>query len=124
MSGQRVLPVVPDGARVSELDRLRRGPVRVPGPQMGHALERAAEIGALGMGGGLEGVHVLGAGAVLPDAATPADLRHRLHAGGAARGRARDAPRVDLLEVPPEVFSWTGADQAFVSITGGAAWPA
>lgn len=30
-------------------------------------------------------------------------------------------PRVDLPEVLPEVFSWTGADQAFTSITGGEA---
>lgn len=28
-------------------------------------------------------------------------------------------PRVDLPEVLLEVFSWTGADQAFTSITGG-----
>lgn len=52
--GQRAmldaLLVVPDGARVSELDRLRRGPVRVSGPQMSRALERAAEIAALGVG--------------------------------------------------------------------------
>ena len=44
------LLTVPAGARVSELDRLRRGPVRVSGPQMGRALERAAEIAALGGG--------------------------------------------------------------------------
>nr|WP_244205165.1 Tn3 family transposase [Streptomyces bobili] len=30
-------------------------------------------------------------------------------------------PRVDLPEVLLEVFSWTGADQAFTSITGGEA---
>jgi TnpA family transposase len=44
------LLVVPAGARVSELDRLRRGPMRVSGPQMSRALERAAEIAALGAG--------------------------------------------------------------------------
>ncbi|WP_199716844.1 hypothetical protein [Micromonospora musae] len=33
-----------------ERDRLRRGPVRVSGPQMKWALERAAEIDAFGMG--------------------------------------------------------------------------
>ena len=44
------LLTVPAGARVSELDRLRHGPVRVSGPQMGRALARAAEIAALGMG--------------------------------------------------------------------------
>ncbi|MEH0564456.1 DUF4158 domain-containing protein [Streptomyces silvae] len=52
--GQRAvldsLLTVPPGARVSELDRLRRGPVRVSGPQMKWALERAAEIDAFGMG--------------------------------------------------------------------------
>lgn len=52
-SGQRAvldsLLTVPPGARVSELDRLRHGPVRVSGPQMTRALERAAEIAALGM---------------------------------------------------------------------------
>nr|BBG20802.1 transposase [Streptomyces fradiae]BBG20806.1 transposase [Streptomyces fradiae] len=41
---------VPPGERVSELDRLRRGPVRVSGPQMKRALERAEEIAAFGMG--------------------------------------------------------------------------
>lgn len=44
-----LLPV-PPGARVSELDRLRRGPVRISGPQMRWALERAEEIANLGMG--------------------------------------------------------------------------
>ncbi|MEV6940839.1 Tn3 family transposase [Streptomyces sp. NPDC051172] len=52
--GQRAvldsLLTVPPGARVSELDRLRRGPVRISGPQMKWALERAAEIDAFGMG--------------------------------------------------------------------------
>lgn len=41
---------VPAGARVSELDRLRRGPVRVSGPQMKWSLARAEEIADLGMG--------------------------------------------------------------------------
>lgn len=56
--GQRAvldsLLTVPPGARVSELDRLRRGPVRISGPQMNQmkwALERAEEIAAFGMGG-------------------------------------------------------------------------
>lgn len=53
-TGQRAvldsLLTVPPGERVSELDRLRRGPVRVSGPQMKRALERAEEIAALGMG--------------------------------------------------------------------------
>ncbi|MFJ9775391.1 Tn3 family transposase [Kitasatospora sp. NPDC101157] len=44
------LLAVPPGARVSELDRLRRGPVRVSGPQMRAALDRAEEIIALGIG--------------------------------------------------------------------------
>jgi TnpA family transposase len=52
--GQRAvldeLLTVPAGARISELDRLRRGPVRVSGPQMKAALERAEEIAKLGMG--------------------------------------------------------------------------
>lgn len=52
--GQRAvldsLLTVPPGERVSELDRLRRGPVRVSGPQMKRAVERAEEIAALGMG--------------------------------------------------------------------------
>ncbi len=53
-AGQRTvldaLLSVPAGARISELDRLRRGPVRVSGSQMKWSLERAAEIAALGMG--------------------------------------------------------------------------
>ncbi|MFI9824565.1 Tn3 family transposase [Streptomyces sp. NPDC052013] len=52
--GQRAvldsLLTVPPGERVSELDRLRRGPVRVSGPQMKWSLQRAEEIAALGMG--------------------------------------------------------------------------
>ncbi|WP_435616135.1 Tn3 family transposase [Streptomyces coelicoflavus] len=51
--GQRAvldsLLTVPPGARVSELDRLRRGPVRISGPQMKWALARAAEIADFGM---------------------------------------------------------------------------
>ncbi|WP_331761108.1 Tn3 family transposase (plasmid) [Streptomyces anulatus] len=53
-TGQRAvldsLLTVPAGARVSELDRLRRGPVRVSGPQMKWSLARAEEIADLGMG--------------------------------------------------------------------------
>lgn len=53
-TGQRAvldsLLTVPPGERVSELDRLRRGPVRVSGPQMKAALKRAEEIASLGMG--------------------------------------------------------------------------
>jgi hypothetical protein len=53
-SGQRAvldsLLTVPPDARVSELDRLRRGPVRIFGPRMKWALERAEAIAALGMG--------------------------------------------------------------------------
>lgn len=44
------LLTVEPGARVSELDRLRRGPVRISGPQMKWALERVGEITDLGMG--------------------------------------------------------------------------
>ncbi|MCX4906456.1 hypothetical protein OHA11_19360 [Streptomyces sp. NBC_00878] len=51
--GQRAvldsLLTVPSGARVSELDRLRRGPVRVSGPQMKWVLDRAEEIADLDM---------------------------------------------------------------------------
>ncbi|GAB2804601.1 Tn3-like element Tn3 family transposase [Streptomyces chlorus] len=51
--GQRAvldsLLTVPPGGRVSELDRLRRGPVRVSGPQMKWALDRAEEIADLDM---------------------------------------------------------------------------
>lgn len=53
-TGQRAvldsLLTVPAGARVSELDRLRRGPVRVSGPQMKWSLARAEEVADLGMG--------------------------------------------------------------------------
>jgi TnpA family transposase len=53
-TGQRAvldsLLTVPAGSRVSELDRLRRGPVRVSGPQMKWSLDRAEEIADLGMG--------------------------------------------------------------------------
>lgn len=53
-TGQRAvldsLLTVEPGARVSELDRLRRGPVRISGPQMKWALERAEEVAAFGMG--------------------------------------------------------------------------
>lgn len=53
-TGQRAvldsLLTVPPRARVSELDRLRRGPVRISGPQTKWALQRAEEIACLGMG--------------------------------------------------------------------------
>jgi hypothetical protein len=53
-TGQRAvldsLLAVAPGARVSERDRLRRGPVRISGPQMRWALERVEEITALGVG--------------------------------------------------------------------------
>jgi len=42
---------VPTGARTSELDRLRSGPVRVSGPAMRGALQRAEEIAGLGVSG-------------------------------------------------------------------------
>ncbi len=52
--GQRAvldsLLTVPPGQRISELDRLRRGPVRISDPQMKWALQRAEEIADLGMG--------------------------------------------------------------------------
>ncbi|MFH8642302.1 Tn3 family transposase [Streptomyces goshikiensis] len=52
--GQRAvldsLLTVAPGERVSELDRLRRGPVRVSGPQMKWSLQRAEEIADFGMG--------------------------------------------------------------------------
>lgn len=44
-----LLPVRP-GARVSGLDRLRRGAVRISGPQMKWVLQRAEEIDGFGMG--------------------------------------------------------------------------
>ncbi len=53
-TSQRAVPnsllTVPPGARVSELDHLRRGPVRISGPQMKWALKRAEEIAPFGMG--------------------------------------------------------------------------
>ena len=53
-TGQRAvldsLLTVPAGARISELDRLRHGPVRVSGPQMKWSLDRAQEVADLGMG--------------------------------------------------------------------------
>lgn len=52
--GQRAVPdsllTVPPGAWVSEPDRLRRGPVRISGPQMKWAPERAEEIADFAMG--------------------------------------------------------------------------
>ncbi|SNT47897.1 Tn3 transposase DDE domain-containing protein [Streptosporangium subroseum] len=41
---------VPAGARISRLERLRRPVVKASGPQMDKALERVAEIAALGVG--------------------------------------------------------------------------
>ena len=44
------LLAVADGSRVSELERLRRAPVRASAPQMIRALDRASEIRAVGAG--------------------------------------------------------------------------
>lgn len=41
---------VPDGSRVSELERLRRAPARISGPEMVRALDRTGEV--LGIGAG------------------------------------------------------------------------
>ncbi|MFD9514877.1 Tn3 family transposase [Streptomyces mirabilis] len=46
----RELLKVPPGKRVSELERLRTGPVRVSGTAMREALDRAREVRALGSG--------------------------------------------------------------------------
>ncbi|MDP8901137.1 MAG: DUF4158 domain-containing protein [Actinomycetota bacterium] len=46
-----VLLEVPDGSRSSDLERLRKGPTTVSGKSMAHALDRVAEIAALGLGG-------------------------------------------------------------------------
>ena len=42
---------VPDGSRVSELERLRRAPARASAPQMVRSLDRASELLAIGAGG-------------------------------------------------------------------------
>ena len=42
---------VPEGARTSDLERLRRGPTRVSGKAMVAALDRVSEIAGLGVGG-------------------------------------------------------------------------
>ena len=41
---------VPDGSRVSELERLRRPPRRSSGPEMVKALQRAEQLAVLGVG--------------------------------------------------------------------------
>jgi TnpA family transposase len=41
---------VPDGSRVSELERLRRAPARASAPQMVRSLDRASELLAIGAG--------------------------------------------------------------------------
>ncbi|MFC4062886.1 Tn3 family transposase [Planomonospora corallina] len=46
-----VLLEVPPGARVSELERLRKGSTKASGPAMVKALERVVEIASVGMGG-------------------------------------------------------------------------
>jgi Domain of unknown function (DUF4158) len=44
------LLTVPEGQRVSELERLRRAPARMLGPEMVRALDRAAEVPGIGAG--------------------------------------------------------------------------
>jgi hypothetical protein len=41
---------VPDGTRVSALERLRQSPRRSSGPEMVKALQRAAQLAVLGVG--------------------------------------------------------------------------
>ena len=40
---------IPDGARTSDLERLRRGPTRVSGRAMAAALDRVSELTAIGV---------------------------------------------------------------------------
>jgi hypothetical protein len=40
---------IPDGARTSDLERLRRGPTRVSGRAMAAALDRVSELTAIGI---------------------------------------------------------------------------
>jgi hypothetical protein len=84
-TGQRavldLLSTVEPGARVSELDRLRRGPVRISGPQMKWALERAEEVAAFGMGEGRR----------VRDTVAPA-VRHRRQGVTAEAARRLPAP--------------------------------
>ncbi|MFN2506942.1 MAG: Tn3 family transposase, partial [Acidimicrobiales bacterium] len=42
---------VPEGSRISDLERLRKGPTTASGKSMAAALERVAEIAGLGLGG-------------------------------------------------------------------------
>ncbi|BAU88109.1 transposase for transposon [Streptomyces laurentii] len=107
-TGQRAvldsLLTVPPGERVSEVDRLRRGPVRVSGPQMKWALKHAEGIAALGMGD-------LDVSAIPPR--RPAELpryevngaRHRCCAGTALCRDRRDTQ-------PPRPTSETARSEA------------
>jgi len=49
-SALELLLEIPDGARTSELERLRRGPTRVSGRAMVAALDRVSELTAIGVG--------------------------------------------------------------------------
>ena len=79
------LLAVPNGDRFSELDRLRRAPTRASGREMARALDRAAEIAAVGAGAGALDVGEVPPGRV--EALAPAGTdRRRVGAPPSARG--------------------------------------
>ena len=98
------LVAVPDGARSSPLDQLRRAPVRVSGPALVAALQR------------LDAIRALGVSALSVDHVPPNRLRALARYGAAARAQtiARMAPerRLATLLAFARAFELTAMDDA------------
>jgi hypothetical protein len=98
------LLVVPTGARVSELDRLRRAPTRASGPEMVRALDRAAEV--IGLGAGTVEV------GEVPPGRMEALARHGLTANAAMLRRLPDARRTATLVATARALQVAAVDDA------------
>jgi len=98
------LLVVPNGDRFSELDRLRQAPTRASGREMVRALDRAAEIAAVGAG-------ALDVGEV-PPGRVEALARHGLTSGVWVLRRLPEARRTARLVATVRALQVAAVDDA------------
>ncbi len=98
------LLVVPEGERISPLDRLRRAPTRISAPAMVGALHRLTEIRSLGVGG-LKTAHV-------PIGRVKALARYAAASWAATIARMPEERRIAMLVAFAHVFEAVAQDDA------------